>query len=155
MHWLNFNLGKLTVNAKAKSFIVVSIRNVNGCAHGEHLLPLLVTLIDSHAPDHRVITNRGVVVHFRTSKRKFKRVRTLVAQAESLRARDARFAELKIGVAEGELTGEFDWFGRVKSYGYVGLFGGANLEAVRSETTPGACKEKLRSIAQHLDVQAA
>ena len=145
----------MAVSAKAKSFIVVSIGNTSGCVDGGQLLPLLMTIIDSHAPDHRVITNKGVMVHFRTSKRKFKMVKSLVAEAGALRTRDARFAELKVGVAEGELIGEFDWFGRVKSYGYLGLFGGANLEAVRSETTPGACKEKLRSIAQNLDVQAA
>ncbi|MFA6290123.1 MAG: hypothetical protein WC661_22275 [Opitutaceae bacterium] len=143
------------MNVKSRKFIVVSIGNLNGCAYDERSLPFLTMLVDSHVPDHRVITNRGIIVYFRTSKRKFKRVRSLVVETGALRARDTRFTELTVGVAEGELSGEFDWFGRVKTYGYLGLFGGANLEAVRSETTPGACKATLLKIAQRLEIQAA
>jgi len=137
------------VSAKSKNFIVVSIGEVGGYGYDEHSLPVLLRLVDSHAPDHRVYTHTGVVGHFFTSKKKLEIVRHLVSEAEALRAGDVRFADLKIGIAEGELIGEFDWLGRVKNGG-VGLLGDANLEAVRAAKIPGAYKDKLNFIAQSL-----
>lgn len=134
------------MSAKIKNFIVVSIGDTGGYGYDEHSLPILLQLVDSSCPEHRVFTHTGVIGHFRTSRKNIEIVRRLVAEAESLRVGDVRFAELKIGVAQGDLIGEFDWLGRLKrGRGAVGLIGGAILEAVRCERS-GDYAGKLESI---------
>ncbi len=136
------------MSAKAESFIVVTVGDAGGYGFDEHTLPMLLVLVDAFRPDYRSFTHTGVTAQFRTSRRKLIAVQKLVKAAEALRSNDARFAELKIGVAEGELIGEFDWLGRVKTTG-MGLMGDANVEAVRSEKA-GDYEAKLTAIEQSL-----
>jgi len=159
LNWVHFLFSlvpgiKPPVSAKAERFIVVSIGDTDGHGYDEKALPLLLALVDAHAPDHRIFTHTGVVAQFRSSKQKLQVVRELVAQVERLRAADPRFVELKIGIAEGELTGNFDRLGRVKA-GAMGLLGDANIEAVRGEKISGDYARKLNLIAQGLEAETA
>ena len=140
------------MRAKAERFIVVSVGDTGGYGYDEHTLPILLTLVDSHRPDHRHFTHTGVLGCFRTSRKKLETVRVLLSEAERLRFGDSRFDSLKIGVAEGELIGEFDWRGRVRS---AMLFGGAIVEAVSSERSSTSHQEKLESISRNLDAPKA
>jgi len=142
------------VSARAKRFIVVSIGDTGSDGFDEHELPVLVKLVKSHSPDHWVMVHTGAVVHFRSSKNRFRDVQRFIADAERHRASDPRFSTLKIGLAEGELVGEFDWLGRIKAGG-LGLLGDAIVEAVRQEKVPGAHLEKMKSLAQSFHGQTA
>jgi hypothetical protein len=135
------------MGAKTKRFIVVSVGDTGGYGYDEHTLPVLLNLVDSHRPDHRQFTHTGVVGYFRSSKKGLEVVRVLISEAERLRREDLRFDALNIGVAEGELIGEFDWLGRLKS---KSLIGGAIAEAVTAERSSMGCQSKLDLIRRSL-----
>lgn len=91
----------------------------------------------------------GVVAYFLTSPQALAAVESLITQAGALRDTDSRFATLSIGLAEGELLGEFDWLGRLKKNSIVPL-GAACNKAVRSAEEPQKCKETLRVLREKL-----
>jgi hypothetical protein len=103
------------VPARIKSFGVLVFKDRDGYGYDEHALPALVALMDSAGPDQRLWTHVGVTGFFLPSRHALARLRSVIAQAEMLRASDARFQRLGIGLAEGRLVAEFTWFGRLKS----------------------------------------
>ncbi|MFA5190476.1 MAG: hypothetical protein WC740_07120 [Verrucomicrobiia bacterium] len=137
------------MSAKIKRFIVVSLSDSNSWGYNEHTLPLLLRLVDSSMPDARSFTHLGVVAYFLTSPQALVAVETLITQAGALRDSDSRFATLSIGLAEGELLGEFDWLGRLKKNSIVPL-GTAYNEAVLSAEEPQKYKETLRVLRERL-----
>ena len=137
------------MSAKPKRFIVISIGGTGGYGYDEQTLPVLLRLAESHNPDHWVSINTGIVSHFRTSKRNFLAVQKLVAEVESLKISDPRFSDLKIGVAEGELIGDFDWLGRLKTAG-ISLLGDTINEAVRASSKASDYQAALHTISERI-----
>jgi hypothetical protein len=139
--------------ANLKRFIVVSVGNTGSHGYNERELPVLAKLVESHSPTHFTMTLTGALVYFRTTRMNLRRVQHLVAEAETLRTADIRFSQLKIGLSEGELLGDFNWLGRFRDNG-VALLGHAIVEAVRQETSPGAYKDRLKLLAQNLALKS-
>jgi len=138
--------------AKEKRFIVVSVGDTLGFGYNEHEIPQLLKLGEAYSPDHLVMNRTGFLAHFRTTKANVRKAFSLVANAEKLRDTDKRFTELKIGVAEGKLVGEFDFLGNIKKDG-IGLLGDAIVRAVLQEQSPLAYKPQLSSLAETLHVR--
>jgi hypothetical protein len=142
-----------TVGAKLKRFIVVNLGDGDSFGYNEHELPLLLKMVLTRSPSHHLMTHIGVVAEFVTSEASFQKVRSLISEAEALRDTDPRFAKLAIGVAEGELVGDFDWLGRLKREAF--LVGDALVEAGRTQRTPGAYRDRLAGIANSLHFNCA
>ena len=137
------------MKARAERFIVVHAADKENWGYNEETLPILLTLVDSFGPDQRFFSHTGVVGYFRTSSQKVGVVKSMVGQLETLQSSDERFSYLGIGVAEGELIGKFNWFGRL--VGRESLFGSANNEAARNLQIPGAFTESLNEIERRLE----
>jgi hypothetical protein len=142
------------MTTKEKRFIVVSVGDTKGFGYNEHELPILARLGEAHSPDLLVMNRTGLLAHFFTSRASLKKVESLVTAAEALRSADSNFEDLKIGIGEGLLVGEFDWLGRVKSEG-IGLIGDAINAAVRQEDMPFSYRSTLSEIANQLHAQIA
>jgi hypothetical protein len=98
------------VSIKQKRFIVLTLSDTESWGYEEHTLLLLLKIVDSSAPDYRMFTHTGVVANYLTSPSALQSVEKVVAQAEAFRDTDLRFATLGIGLAEGELIAEFDFW---------------------------------------------
>jgi class 3 adenylate cyclase len=91
--------------ATREPFFIVALGDRDSFGFDEHALLPLVALVDAHTPDHRDVTNRGVMVYFRASAEALKRTRDLVNAAAQLRKRE-EFASLGIGIASGPLISD-------------------------------------------------
>jgi hypothetical protein len=119
--------------------------------YDEETLPVLWELAASSKPAARTFNNRGAVTYYVSSRRAVAAVEALVAKVEALRATDSRFATLGIGLAEGAMVAEFDWFGRVKSDGSPPLGRTAN-DANGFVRQPDKYKETLMQIKESLRI---
>jgi hypothetical protein len=142
------------MTAKEKRFIVVSIGDSRGFGYDEHELPILVQLGEAHSPDLLVMNRTGLLAHFLTSRSRLKKVKSLITATEALRTANPSFGNLKIGMSEGPLVGEFDWLGRINRKG-MGLLGEAINTAVKQEEAPFSYRSTLSEIANQLHVQIA
>jgi hypothetical protein len=131
------------MSSKRKRFIVLTLGDRETWGYNEQTLPILLEIVDSSAPDYRMFTHTGVIANYLSSPEALRTVELAITRAESLRDSDSRFATLGIGLAEGELLAEFDWFGRLKSNGDRPL-GMALTEAVHSEREPQKYQEVLQ-----------
>jgi class 3 adenylate cyclase len=119
------------MGAARRDFVVIALGDRDAAGYDERALPLLIALVDSTAPDTRVVSNLGVVSFFLLSERGIAAAKDLVSQAEILRDRDPQFASLGIGTAHGPLIADFDSHGRVKA-DFVPVGEAANRASRRS-----------------------
>ena len=134
-----------------KRFIVVSLGDTDSWGYDEQTLPMLLQIIDSSTPDFRVWTHIGVLANYLTSTHALRVVEEVIAKAARLRDSDPRFATLGIGLAEGELSAEFDGLGRLKTdRTSIRPLGEPLNEAVRCEREPEKYKETLRTLRERL-----
>jgi len=131
--------------AKDRRFTVLALSDLDKWGFNEHTLPLLVALIDSEAPDYLQVVFSGVTGYFTTSPRAISRVEKAVRGAEKLRDTDERFSRLGIGIAEGKMIADFDWWGGVKKTGIPPLGQVAN-EAVACSYKLDDYREKLKAV---------
>ena len=112
---------------------------------------MLLQLIDSSKPDFRVWVHTGVLANYLTSARALTKVEEVIAKAEKLRDTDSRFATLGIGLAEGELSADFDWLGRLKTdRTSMRPMGEPLNEAVKCEREPQKYKETLKALRERV-----
>jgi len=139
------------MSLERKRFIVVSLGDTKSWGYDEQTLPMLLEIIDSSSPDFRVWTHVGVLANYLTSPRALKVVEDVIAKAERLRDADPRFTTLGIGLAEGELSADFDWLGRLKTdRKSMRPLGEPLNEAVRCEREPEEYKETLRTLRERV-----
>jgi hypothetical protein len=138
-----------SVSIKTKRFIVLSIGDRDSVGYNEETLPLLLQMIDSGSPEARFFTHTGVVSYYQTSLQALAAAENVIHQIETLRVTDSRFSTLGLGLAEGDVTADFDWLGRLKPSCRV-LVGRVAAEAVACEREPEKYKEKVQALRNEL-----
>jgi hypothetical protein len=137
------------MSSKRKRFITLALGDTESWGYDDVTLPMLLQLVDSSAPDHRMFTHESVIVNYLTSGQALKAIEDIITKAESLRDSDPRFASLGIGLAEGEWIAEFDLLGRLNAEHMLPL-GGSLADAVRAARVPQCYREVLQTLRENI-----
>lgn len=133
------------MNIQRKRFITLTLGDTESWGYDELTLPMLLQIVDASAPDYRMFTHLGVLANYRSSSQGLDAVEEAIKRAEGLRDSDSRFATLGIGLAEGELTVEFDRWGRLK-LDRLKPMGATVADADQVQRVPGRYREILQSL---------
>jgi hypothetical protein len=107
------------MRSKGKRFIVL-VFGERGVHYGVRkgsgsLIPMpLAKLLYSEKPDNGGVCHFGCEAYFRYSRLNLRKVERLIAGAERLR--ETQFPSLGIGLAQGRIAGQCNWFGRLKRF---------------------------------------
>jgi len=99
---------------RSDDFIVVCIHDAAGFAR--EVGPILLEMVEITSPDHWEFIRPGTVMAYYRIKGKAKKgAADLRFSFESLQSRDARYQRIGIGLAEGRLIADIDFWGKVKT----------------------------------------
>jgi hypothetical protein len=136
------------MKAKTKRFIVLVFSDRDNFGLNEHTLPPLIALMDSARPDFRNWSHTGPIGFLLASRDALRRVRQAIDQVEKLKTTDPRFDSLNIGLAEGPMLAEFNFWSRLNPK-FMPV-GSASIAASKNADEAGAFRQVLEEISSKI-----
>jgi hypothetical protein len=138
---------------REEQFYIVSVGDREGDGFNELTLPSLVSIVDEFNPDGIVIVHSGIVALFRRKRHDTRDIQTLCDSLDQLRNTNPDYSALGIGLAEGQLIGEFDRRGKMVNADQ--FLGDARIDAVRIEAEPHGYRRVLANLQKNAEQNAA